>query len=147
MSVDAVLFQSNNCFDFTVDAKGDIDNDNFFDTALYMSLLCEKRATASEVQSSRNRRGWIGNEQGNGFEIGSKLWLFEQERATATMLSNIEKVAFDGLKWLIEDNYAISITVKAALKNNMVTLTINIERPGSKVDKRFYELWNNTGSR
>lgn len=147
MSVDAVLVDSVDGYDFVIDSNGDIETDNFFDTALLMSLFCERRASSSEVKESSRRRGWIGNEQGDGFEIGSKMWLFEQERITVTLLSQIEKAAFNGVKWQIEDGYAIDIKTKAQLINNAVTLTVEIQRPNSKVDKRFYELWTNTGVR
>jgi len=147
MSVDAILVESNNGFDFNIDSNGDIETENFFDTAILMSIFCERRATASEVPQSHQRRGWIGNEQGDGFEIGSKLWLFEQSRVTRSLLSDIEKVVFNSLSWLIDDNYAVNIEAKAELSDNTVTLTVTIETPSSKVEKRFYELWTNTGIR
>lgn len=145
MSADAVLIETANGYDFQIDENGDIETADFFDTAILMSLFCERRATASEMPESHRRRGWIGNEQGD-FEIGSKLWLFEQEKETRTILSGLEKAAFNGLKWLIDDGYAISIQVKAEIGNS-IDLTVIIETPGSKVEKRFYDLWKNTGTR
>jgi len=148
VSVDAVLIESSNGFDFNIDSNGDIETENFFDTALLVSIFCERRATASEVPESHQRRGWIGNEQGeNGFEIGSKLWLFEQSRVTRSLLSDIEKVVFNALSWLIDDGFAVSIEAIAELKDNTVTLTVTIETPSSKVERRFYELWTQTGIR
>ena len=148
MSVDAVLTETSNGFDFNIDANGDIETESFFDTSILMSIFCERRATASEMPESHQRKGWIGNEQGeNGFEIGSKLWLFEQERVTRSLLSDIEKVVFNALSWLIDDGYAVSINASAELSDSTVTLTVEIETPSSKVEKRFYELWTKTGIR
>ena len=147
MSVDAVLTETSDGFDFNIDANGDIETDNFFDTAIQMSLFCERRATDSEVGPSHKRRGWIGNEQGNGFEIGSKLWLFEQERVTRSLLSSIEKAALNGLQWLIDDGYATNIESDAQLSTGRVTLNVTIERPNSKVEHRFFELWEKSGVR
>ena len=147
MSVDAVLTESAIGYDIGFDVNGDIDTDDFFDTAILLSLFCERRATASEVPESHRRRGWIGNEQGDGFEIGSKIWLFEQERVTRSLLSNIEKIVFNSLSWLIEDKFAVNVVAIATIKNNTVTLTVEIETPSSKVERRFFDLWTKTGIR
>jgi len=77
--------------------------------------------------------------------MGSKLWLFEQARITRSTLAGIQKAVTNGLQWLIEDGYAISISAVASLSNSQITLTVTIERPNTKVEKRFFELWNNTG--
>lgn len=147
MAVDAVLTDSGQGFDFNIDDNGDIETEDFFDTALLMSFFCERRASQSEVPESHQRRGWIGNEQGDGFEIGSKIWLYEQARITRTLLSDIEKAAFNAVNWLIDENYVVDIKTVAALVDGSVTLTIEIQRPNSKVEKRFFELWNKTGVR
>ncbi len=144
VGVDAVLTSD---FDMQIGPDGDILTDDFFDTALVMSLFCERRATADEVPQSSRRRGWVGNEETQDFEIGSKLWLYEQARATRTVLRGIETVALNGLQWLIDDGYAIDISAVAALNSGAITLTVPIDRPGSKVDRRFFTLWDNTGLR
>lgn len=141
--IDAVLTSD---YDLQIAPNGDILTADFFDTAILMSIFCERRASASEVPQSHRRRGWIGNESTPGFEIGSKLWLFEQSRITGTILRGIESAVLNGLQWLIDDGYAINIRASAALTVTGVTLTVIIERPGSKVDKRFYDLWENTGA-
>lgn len=147
MSIDAVLTKTNNVYDFNITDEGDIEMENFFDTAILMSIFCERRATASEMPESHRRRGWIGNEQGDGFEIGSKIWLYEQERITGTTLASMRKQILNALQWLIDDGYAVAIEASVTLKNGVVTAETTIERPNSKVDKRFHELWQNTGVR
>lgn len=133
-------------YDISLDENGDIANGDFFDTSLIYSILGIRRASASEVPESSRRRGWIGNEFEN-YENGSKIWLFEQEKLTRTVLNNIQSEAVVAMQWLIDDNFAIgTITAQAVLNdNNGLSLLINIQRPSSEVDQRFFELWNNTG--
>jgi len=139
---DAVLTKNGGVYDFTLDTAGQITVEEAVDTAILMSLFCERRANASEVPVSSQRRGWIGNESTPGFENGSKFWLYEQSRITRTTLNNIETAVRNGLQWFVDDGIATKITVTMELSG----LTVVIERPNSNVDKRYYELWNNTGA-
>lgn len=131
--------------DFAVDSSGDILTEDFFDTAILMSIFAERRAIASEMPESRRRRGWIGNESTPDFEIGSKLWLYEQERLTRSVLNGIETVVQEGLSWLVDDLIANSTSVTASIGNPSIRLEISIKRDYSKVEKRFFELWENSG--
>jgi phage gp46-like protein len=111
-----------------------------------VSLFGERRANASEVLDSRLRRGWIGNESTPGKEIGSKIWLYEQSRMTRTVLNGIANAARESLQWMVEDGHAKSIDeVTATLSNNPgVRLNVTVTRPNSKVEHRYYDLWENT---
>jgi len=143
---DAVLTKVNGIYDISIDAHGDIVTEEFFDTSILMSLFCEQRATESEVPVSKNRRGWIGNEETPGFEIGSKIWLYDQSRLTRSVLNSISSVATSSLQWMIDDGFAISVKADAVITNNGVDILITIERPNSSVEKRNYKLWENTGN-
>lgn len=140
--LDAVLDEN---YDFQLSPEGDILTEDFFDTAILMSLLAERRANASEVPESHRRGGWIGNESTPGFEIGSKLWLYYQSRVTRTVLTGVETAAINGLLWFIDDGIATSVEAVGKLSNGKIVLTVVITRPNSKVEKRYFELWNNTG--
>jgi len=132
-------------YDIELDDNGDIANGDFFDTSLIYSILGERRALPAEVPVSSRRRGWIGNEFST-YENGSKIWLYEQAKLTRTTLNNIQSEAVLATQWLIDDGFAVgSISAKASLLNGGIGLTINIQRPNSEVDQRFFELWNNTG--
>lgn len=144
MTTDAVLEGDN--FDLQIGADGDIVTADFFDTAILMSIFCERRATPSEVPESERRRGWIGNESTPGFEIGSKLWLYYQARVTRSILSGLESVILAGLQWMIDDGIAESIEVNAELSGGRVVVDIPTKRPSSKVERRYYDLWENTGT-
>lgn len=134
-------------YDISIGADGDIVTDDFFDTSLLYSLLGERRADPSEVVEPQLRRGWIGSE-GKDFENGSKLWLFEQARVTRTNLNRIEDEARKALQWMIDDRFVVSVDqVTATVKSGTVTLEIVIRRSRSEVERRFFDLWQNTGIR
>lgn len=147
ITTDAVLVKNSaGIYDLSLDDSGDIFTENFFDTAILMSLYCERRALASEMQASHLRRGWIGNESTPDFEIGSKLWLYEQARLTRVILNSINSVAKASLQWLIDDGIAQRVTASSLLgENNNIEIEITIMRPNSKIEKRYFDLWENTG--
>lgn len=144
MTTDVVVEQTGNIWDIPLTPEGDFENGDFFDTSLVYSLLGERRASASEIPISENRRGWIGNE-GKDFENGSKVWLFDQSRLTRTTLNGIQNAALDGLTWLIEEGFLVNIEISAVVNSNGISLEITLFRFNSKVERRFFELWQNTG--
>jgi phage gp46-like protein len=150
MTTDAVLTIDpiTKYYDINIATSGDIETDDFFDTSLLYSIFGERRASPDEMVDAPLRRGWIGNlVNENGFENGSKIWLFRQARITRTNLNRIQDEALKSLQWLVEDNYATSIDqVIASVVNGKVTLDITIRRSRDKVVRRFYELWENTGA-
>ena len=149
MSLDAVLTidPATRLYDIDIASNGDIETADFLDTAILYSLFGERRASSFEVSDARYRRGWIGNE-GNEFENGSKLWLYSQSRITRTILAHIEDEAAKSLEWLVSDGLAVAISnVSASVSSGRVLLNLTIERSADKVERRYYELWNNTGIR
>lgn len=132
-------------YDISLTDDGDILTEEFFDTAILMSIFCEKRAAPSEVPVSHRRRGWIGNESTPGFEIGSKIWLFHQSRIDRNTLNGINSAADESLQWMIDDNIAVSVRSSAIFEDDTITLEVEIERPNSKVEKRYFDLWDNSG--
>lgn len=148
--IDAVLQElDGGLFDLKIGFDGDIETDDFFDTAIQVSLFSDKRANESEVLESRKRRGWIGNEvRDDGFEVGSKLWLFEQSRLTRTVMNQVEDAARESLQWLVDDDFAVAIrTTQLTMTTTSITLEVTIERTTSQVEKFFFELWDRTGIR
>lgn len=147
MTTDVVMTENaDGIYDFSWTDDGDIETSESLDTAILMSIFCEQRALASEIPTASQRRGWIGNESTPNFEMGSKLWLFEQERITATMLSEIGRVLTNAFDWMIEDDIAVAASAEAALNGGDIVTSVTLERSSSEVDKKFYTLWNNTGA-
>jgi phage gp46-like protein len=138
---DAVLYEDES-YDIHFDAQGDIETADQLNTAILMSLFCERRAASSEMPAPELRRGWIGNVSTPGIEIGSKLWLYEQARVTKSTLNGIASEALNGLNWLVEDGIAVDIDAEATING----LTVNLTRPNSEVSTQFYKLWEGTGN-
>lgn len=146
MTTDVILNRDKGYYDFEWTASGDISTAETLDTYILMSLFEEVRATPAEIPESNKRRGWIGNESTPGFEQGSKAWLFEQERITGTVLADLGPIIRNGLQRLIDDGIAVSVQVETPfLRKGVVCVFINIGRDGSRVERRFFELWDNTG--
>lgn len=131
-------------YDFTISETGDFETEDSFDTAILYSLLGERRAADSEVQRPNLRRGWIGNEF-NEYENGSKLWLFYGARVDRDTLNGVQNEGLNGLEWMITDGVATNVTAEGTLSGGTVGLTIDIVRPSSEVERRFIDLWDNTG--
>ncbi|MCK4759968.1 MAG: phage GP46 family protein, partial [Candidatus Aminicenantes bacterium] len=146
MTTDVILNTDRGYNDFDWTESGDISTDQMLDTAIKMSIFEEVRATAQEIPVSNKRRGWIGNETTPDFEQGSKSWLFEQERLTGSVLAELGVVVRNGLQWLIDDDIAVSVIVEQPfLSQGKICVYINLGRDGSKVDRKLYEVWDNTG--
>jgi len=146
MTTDVSLNKDRGYYDFDWTESGDISTTESFDTAILGSILNEVRASADEIPESRRRRGWQGNESTPGFEQGSKSWQFEQSRITQTGLAELGVVIRNGQQWFIDDNLVKSVTVSTPfLRDNQVVVPIDFGRDGSKVERRHFVLWDNTG--
>lgn len=141
MGVDAVLYEEDD-YDFRLDANGDIETADQLNTALLMSLFCERRAAPSEMPHPELRRGWIGNVATPGFEIGSKLWLYEQARLTRTTLNGIQSEALSAVAWFVEDD----IATKSEAGVTPSELVVSLYRANSEVASVYYKLWEGTGT-
>ncbi len=147
MTTDAIIkIRTQGCYDIGFNDAGDIETSQSLDTAILMSILAEVRAAPSEMAPSHRRRGWIGNESTQGIEMGSKAWLFEQARITGSNLSELGVIINNGLAWFVEQDVAISTSVNAFYRNGRVEVEVILVRASSEVEKRFFELWNNTGA-
>ncbi len=150
-SIDAVLTKnSDGIFDITFDGEGDITTNDMLDTAIRMSIYCERRASSEEMPVPQRRRGWIGNESTPEFEIGSKVWLYEQSRITRTTINGLESELFNGLEWMIDDGIAVEfgpddVTVSLN-EDGRLAASIPAFRSNSKVENSYFTLWENTGS-
>lgn len=145
--IDAVLEElAGGIYDIKI-TDGDIETQDFFDTALVVSLLSDRRASESEALLSHMRRGWIGNEHTPGFEIGSKLWLFEQSRLTRQIINQAADAAREAVLWMVEDGLAVAVRRVSAdfLPPSSpiigARITVEIERSNSVVENRYFDFW------
>lgn len=135
-------------FDLSIADNGDLETVDGYDTAIQMSIFCERRASADQVPTPYLRRGWIGNETGEiaDFEIGSLLWLYEQARLTSETVNGVEVAANDGLAWLLEDNLVQAIQSSIGIRGVGIDLEIEFLTANGPVETRNFKLWQNTGN-
>lgn len=141
MAIDLKFKQDSNG-DWDIDfANGDFELTSGLDTAAYMSVLCEKRAS-SQVLEPNLRRGHFTNEFSKiqGYEVGSLFWFYTQQaRNTESNLRLIEGAIDNGLAWMIEDKIFSKIEVSATKSNNKVEIKLDLI---SKLQKnsQYYNL-------
>ncbi len=137
---------SEDFYDIDFDSEGDIETTEGMETAVILSLFGEKRASASEVAASEERRGWWGNllNQVENYEVGSKLWLLEQARLTQLTLNSSRTFAQEGFQWFIEDNLLDDVLVTSNFTDSGIKINIVLLRAQNKVFSKSYDLWENT---
>lgn len=148
MDIDIAVTQNEfGKFDISFGPDGDLTKTEGFDTAITMSLFCERRASAAEVTISSRRRGWWGNiaSRIEDFEIGSKLWQVEQERLTPDVLSRIKDHVARGLAWLVTEGFAVDTQTDVVRLDGSVRVDVTIERPNGQVERVGYDIWQQTG--
>lgn len=136
-------------YDIGFSDTGDFILDDSFETAILMSIFCEKRADKTEVPDVLFQRGWIGNLFfPDGYEIGSKIWLYEQARLTNDTINGIKDELINATKWMIEDGYATDINVTMGFDRvkGIINTTLKIQFSSGRVKDFFYELWIATGA-
>lgn len=143
MPADVKLFQGKYCdIDFE---GGDIAKTYTFDTALYMSTLCEVRAKSYEIGEAIKRRGHFTNEfnETADYEVGSKYWLYTTRARNTEQNAEMIKIACkDGLKWLVDDNIAKSYNVE--IIRNTTQIQVNILLKITESETLYREAFINT---
>lgn len=148
MKIDlALTLREQNYYDIDFDFNGDYLMTEGLDTALLMSLFCEKRADSSEVPTPQLQRGWWGNLFNDipNYEQGSKLWLLYQARLTQNKLNQSITYGDDGVSWFVADNFCERIVTTGAMTVNGITLDFKFFRSQSQVASFSYGLWQGTG--
>ena len=142
---DISLNKDKEYYDFNF-INGDFELTQGMETALLMSIFCEKRAGVSEIPAPELRRGWWGNLVNgyDNYEIGSKLWLLEQARRDNTTLNLAKTYAQDCLQWLIDDGYAKEIITDTSFVVGGIEIDMQIVTSANKTINRSYQLWSNT---
>ena len=138
--VDVKLSDSN---DISFDANGDFELVDGFETSLNVSLFADARADSDEVNTPQLRRGWWGN-LFLDVTIGSKLWFLDQAQNTVQVLVQAQNSARLSLQWLLDQQYDDNITVTGTQEKSNISLFITIEKAGTIIAERSYQLWRNT---
>jgi len=143
MAIDLKFKQDSNG-DWDIDfANGDFELTDGLDSAVYMSVFCEKRASSSQVSEPNLRRGHFTNEFSKieGYQVGSLFWLYTQQaKNTDSNLRLLEGAVTDGLAWMIEDNIFSKVKVKATRSISTIQLEIELINKLQK-NSRYYNLF------
>lgn len=134
--------------DIAIGTDGDLLATDGFDTSLDLSLMTNRRADASEVPRAEFRRGWIGDtvSRTDGFEHGSKLWLFEQKRLQTVVVAQIEDAAREALQWLIVIGAAIKVDVTASRTTAQKVQLEIVIFTGNNIVRRYFNIWVGTNA-
>jgi phage gp46-like protein len=136
-----------NIYDYTIDTNGDFTHDLSFDTDILVSLFVDARADESEIAEPEYRRGWIGDVVTvlQGHQLGSKLWLVEQERMTQDVLNKISSYVKESLNWVITLNYGQRVQVEVNREDlTRASVNIRIYVKNDNVLKFTYQIWQNS---
>lgn len=112
-------------FDIQWNDEGDFLMTDSIETAVIMSVLCERRAKEYEVAVPTYRRGWIGNllYSDKGEENGSGVWLYEQNRLNSVTINGVRDEVDKSLVWLVNDRVN-EINVKSTPINGKILVSI-----------------------
>lgn len=135
--------------DIALGDDGDLSAVDDFSTSIDLSVLTNQRANSSEVPQADQRRGWIGDLTPitDDFQVGSKLWLFEQSRRTQETVNDIRNAVQEGLQWIIDKGQAERIAVDSEMIGaSGVRITVVISVGNNKI-KRYFTLWDQTEER
>lgn len=138
---------SDGIYDIAIGEDGDLDYVSGYETSIHMSVETNALADATEIENVLMREGWIGNENNDdqNFELGSKLHLKLQSRATTLDKNEAVNYVRLALSHFVPDR-AKSIDVTGNLTQHGISVTANILRHDNTIDKVLFELWDKTES-
>ena len=135
----------NGLYDLVIE-NGDFKSAEGFETAIPVALHTDIRASESEVQESKNRRGWVGNilTYTENYQLGSKLWLFDQSRLTTETENRAKTEVQLAFQRMLSDGVLSSLEVQLDTVDNRTTqIHLNFNSIDNVID-RYVTLWRRT---
>jgi len=131
-------------FDITME-NNDLKMDDSLKTAIIISLFTDRRVTVDELPDGESDlRGWWADAlNGDGDQIGSKLWTLKREKITEDLLARAKRYCEEALQWLVEDEIAESVHVVTERRGlYQISIGIQIKRPyDDRIKYRFGFIW------
>lgn len=122
-----------------------VELDEGLETAVIISLFTDQRVSDEELPlGETNKRGWPGDMYAeiDGDQIGSKIWIFENEKQTEQNLLDLKDTSKNALNWMIEDGIAKSTSVQVTYPRPGFTLIeVSITKPDGSI-YAFKQLWD-----
>lgn len=130
--------------DWAREPSGHLALGDDLETAVWMSLFTDRRATDDDVltDGTDDRRGcWTDTYTEK--PIGSRLWLLDRAKRLPETLRLAEGYAREALAWLVEDGVAarVDVTAEWAGPTFMAIRPVIIHRDGRRADLRFDWAW------
>lgn len=128
---------------------GQIATDADLETAVILSLFCDRRAEADDDVDGNpaDRRGWWADAYAaiDGDAYGSRLWLLARAKQTNATLIRAREYVEEALAWMIEDGVATTVTATTWwVRQGLLGIAIEITRPtGDAINYRFEKAWQN----
>lgn len=143
----ALVKGSDGIHDYEIDGNGDFLGDAGFDSSIIQDVHSELRATEDEEKVALKRRGSIVNETPvvSGWTVGSKLWFYDQARATIKTKNSSADTLRDSLSKYVP-NLLQGVKVVGVLTVNGVRLNVTLTRLNGKTEDLYFNLWENTGN-
>ncbi len=134
-------------YDIGLDLDGDIVTEDAFDTSIIVSFGTDGRADISEMKDASRRRGWAGDLLLQGKEMGGKVWLWFQSRLEERETAGLSKALATTLEWMKEDGWVNVFPRVHGTPTGTTTaeIAVDITRPSGEVERRYFDLWKNTG--
>jgi phage gp46-like protein len=134
-------------FDFEIE-NGDLKSEDGYDTSIWISLLTDARANASQIPIPEHRRGWLGNLVSivPDRQLGGYLWLVDQRRMVQKTLNEAIDYAKKSLQWMIDDNICTDIVVTGKFVPKFgIELDVDISSDRGIIVSKNIKLWELTG--
>jgi phage gp46-like protein len=130
--------------DIALDGR-DLERDNGLETAVILSLFCDRRATPEQVPPgvpADDLRGYWGDVRPDveGDQLGSLLWLLEREKQTTGTLARAQQYVGEALQWMVEDRVASRVEVRTSYPmTGIIRIEVDIYRPGGNLARYRYD--------
>lgn len=131
---------------FTIDFEnGDFKVTDGLDTAMFMSVFGEKRATKSQKKEPNLRRGHFSNEFNDieGYEVGNTGWLnTDQAPNSKSNSASLENAYINGLQWFIEDSITSKNNVQTVISGDKIDIDIELNGENEEDSTSFNAFIN-----
>ncbi len=137
-------------FDLQVDSGvADFAIEDTLQTAVVLSLLCDRSAQAFEVSPGSDPRGWWADafssanpmDRTGADSFGSRLWLLMREKQLPQTRERVRDYVKEALAWMVEDGMALAVDALVfAPRAGWYVADVQLQlRQGSR---RFRFEWN-----
>lgn len=142
-------------FDFAL-TNGDLVLDEGLSTPVAVSLFCDRLAATDDdiPDGSADRRGWWGDLALDGETTededltGSRLWLLERAKATASTRTLAKSYAAEALSWMVSASVigAVNVTATLNAETGRMNLTVSVRKSsdGARAAAEYDTLWAGT---